>query len=70
VAEIPFIDPATVSPADQLASAKRELNMRRNAYPRWVDDGRYTAAHAAREIAAMAAIVATLERLEAQERLL
>lgn len=50
-----------VTAADKLACAKRELKMRERVYPRWVADGRLTAEHAAREIAAMAAIVTDYE---------
>ena len=48
--------------AAQVACAQRELALRRNTYPKQVAAGRMTAARAAQETAAMAAIVATLER--------
>lgn len=47
--------------AEQIAAAKREAAMRRRAYPRWVSRGRMTQEKADSEIAAMDAIVATLE---------
>lgn len=47
---------------DQLASAKRELALRRSTYPRWVRENRMPREKADREIEAMAAIVATLQR--------
>lgn len=50
----------TVPLADQLACVKREISMRRRAYPRWVADGRMTQAKADAEIAAMEAVAATL----------
>lgn len=67
--EIPHVDPATVKVEVQLKAARRELAMRQRAYPRWVP-ARMTAQKAGEEIAAMAAIVATLERLDAADRLI
>lgn len=66
------LDPATppVSLADQLKCAKRELKMRRSAYPAWVARGRMTQAKADHELAAQAALVATVEALLAGSRLL
>lgn len=49
--------------ADQVRAAKRELALRRNVYPRRLRFGRMTQEEADREIAAMEAIVATLEQL-------
>lgn len=46
-----------ITTADQLACAKRELAMRKNAYPRWVEQKKMSAGKAAHEIAAMEAIV-------------
>lgn len=56
----------SVSLADQLKCAKRELALRRSAYPKWVTAKRINPLKAENEIAAMAAIVATLEQLIAQ----
>jgi hypothetical protein len=55
---------------DQLKAAKREAALRRRVYPRWVEGKRMTQAKADDEIAAMDAIVETLERLEKATRLL
>jgi hypothetical protein len=51
--------------ADLIKSAKREFAMRKNVYPRKVDQGRMKQAQADHEIACMNEIVNTLERLEA-----
>jgi hypothetical protein len=59
-----------VSYKDQLACAKRELAMRRGVYPRWVENARLTQDKADKEIAAMEAIVETLERLDRSDQLL
>lgn len=56
--------------ADQIAAARRELGMRRGVYPRRVADGKMKQAKADHEIAAMEAIIATLEAVEAKERLI
>ena len=48
---------------DQLDCARRELALRRNVYPKWVASGRMTQAKADHETQAMAAIVATLEKM-------
>ena len=50
----------------QIACAKRELALRRRVYPTWITAKRMTAFKAEDEIAAMAAIVATLEGLQAE----
>jgi hypothetical protein len=55
---------------DQLKAAKREAALRRRVYPRWVAENGMTQAKADHEIAAMDAIVETLERLEKATRLL
>ena len=49
---------------EQIDAARRELRMRRRVYPRLVTDGRMTQKKADHEIAAMEAIVATLESLQ------
>jgi hypothetical protein len=46
-----------ITTADKLACAKRELAMRRNVYPRWIEQHKMSAGKAAHEIAAMQAIV-------------
>jgi len=50
-----------ITTKDKLASAKRELAMRRGVYPKWVDNGRMSAGKSAHEIACMEAIVADYE---------
>jgi hypothetical protein len=55
----------TVTIADQLKCARRELALRQRAYPRWIDNGRMSRDEADREIEAMSAIVATLQTLQA-----
>lgn len=50
-----------ITTADKLACAKRELAMRKNVYPKWVEQKRMSAAAAAHEIAAMATIVRDYE---------
>jgi hypothetical protein len=47
----------------QVACAKRELALRKRVYPTWVNAKRMNEFKAEEEIAAMAAIVATLEGL-------
>lgn len=44
--------------------------MRERAYPRWVSELRMTQKKADQEIAAMRAILATLEEIAAKERLI
>lgn len=48
--------------AEQLDAVLRELAMRRNAYPRWVRDGKMTQAKADHEIACMEAVAATVQK--------
>lgn len=47
---------------DQLAAARRELALRRSAYPKWIASGRMAKDKAEHEIAAMQAIVETLQK--------
>jgi hypothetical protein len=54
---------AAVSIEDQVACAERELKMRERVYPRWVGEGRMSQDKADKEIAAMRAIIATLQAL-------
>ena len=49
---------------DMIACAQRELNLRRKAYPRFIEKGSIERTTAVREIALMAAILALLVRLE------
>lgn len=57
---------ATVSLDAQLKCASRELALRKNVYPTWVKAKRLNPLKAENEIAAMAAIVATLQKLIAE----
>jgi hypothetical protein len=50
-----------ITTADKLACAKRELALRQNVYPRWVEQKRMSGDRAAREIALMQAIVRDYE---------
>ena len=50
--------------AEQLACTRRELDMRRRVYPQWVRDGRMSRDAADREVATMASIVDTLQKLQ------
>ena len=57
----------TVSTEGMLAAARRELDMRKRVYPRWVDAGRITQAKADHEIACMEGIVQVLENRKAAQ---
>jgi hypothetical protein len=50
---------------EQIKCAARELAMRRNVYPKWVEAGRMSKVKASFETDAMAAILETLKALEA-----
>jgi hypothetical protein len=63
------IDPHHIDIEHQLKEARREVTMRLRVYERWVNDGRMSPETASRQLAGMQAIVLTLERLEAEERL-
>jgi hypothetical protein len=56
-----------ITTADKLACAKRELALRLNVYPRFVEQNKMSAGKAAHELAAMAAIVADLEEAMTDE---
>lgn len=56
--------------SDQLACVKRELTQRRRVYGRWVEAGRMTKAKMDHEIAAMEAVLVTVEAAAAGERLI
>lgn len=57
----------TIPLADQLAEVRREIGMRRKAYPRWVSLGRMKQEQADRGIAAMEAVRDTLAGLVAEQ---
>ena len=54
---------------EQIACVKRELAMRRSAYPRWVANGKMTQTKADHEIAAMEAVLVTLAREQGRGQL-
>jgi hypothetical protein len=54
--------------AKQIAEAQRELAQRRRCYPAWVKAGKLTHDEAYHQLAAMAAIVHTLQRLDVEQR--
>ena len=57
-----------ISLADQLAAAQREVRLRKQTYPRLIEQGKMTAVEADYQIRVMEAIVKTLHRLDADER--
>lgn len=58
-------DPTT---AEKLACARRELAMRKSAYPGWIERGKMTAEKAAYELALMQAIARDYEALLESEK--
>ena len=52
----------------QIACVRREVSMRRHVYPRWVANGKMTQEEADRQVEAMEAAQATLERLRDDEQ--
>ena len=48
----------------QIAAVRREIAMRKRAYPRWVTAGRMTQSGADHEIRCMEAVLETLQSLE------
>lgn len=56
-----------ITTADKLACAKRELAMRKQCYPRWIEQNKMSAGKAAHEIACMEAIVEDYEEALAEE---
>jgi hypothetical protein len=57
-----------ISLSDQLAAAQREVRMRKQTYPRLIEQGKMTTVEADYQIRVMEAIVKTLHRLDAEER--
>ena len=53
---------------EQIAEAQRELALREKCYPGWVKSGRLSMDEAYHQLAAMRAIVNTLQRLEVEQR--
>lgn len=60
----------TVSLTDQIACVRREIGFRKFVYKRRVADGKMSQAKAAAEIAAMEAVLVTLESMAENERLI
>jgi hypothetical protein len=54
--------------AEQIAEAQRELALRERVFPRWVKSGRLSMDEAYHQLAAMRAILRTLQRLEVEQR--
>ena len=54
----------------QVECVRREIGMRKRVYPRWIASEKMTQAKADAEIAAMEAVLVTLENIQAKERLL
>lgn len=57
------------SMVDQIACVRREIAMRKNVYPKWVESGRLKDLEAKREMARMQAVHDSLERLAELDRL-
>ena len=57
-----------ISIDDQIACVRRELRLRQSAYPRWVARGSMLQRDADRELQAMQAVLATLERVRSDQR--
>ena len=55
-----------ISLADQIASVRREIGMRKGVYPRWVASGKIKQDAADREIERMEAVLKTLMDLQAK----
>jgi hypothetical protein len=56
--------------AAQIASAERELKFRLRVYPRWIVQNKMSQATANHELAAMRAIIDTLQQVARGERLI
>jgi hypothetical protein len=54
--------------AEQIAEAQREVALREKCYAGWVKSGRLSMEEAYHQLAAMRAIVRTLQRLEVDQR--
>ncbi len=51
----------------QIACVRREINMRHRVFPRWVETGKMPAESAEYQIAAMEAVLSTLEGVRAEQ---
>jgi hypothetical protein len=54
----------------QIVAVQREIAMRKRVYPRWILNEKMTEQKAAHEIACMEAVLETLQRVAAGERLI
>jgi hypothetical protein len=54
--------------AEQITEAQRELALRKKCYPAWVKSGKLDAGDARYQILVMEEILATLRRLDAEQR--
>lgn len=52
---------------DQIKCVAREIALRKNVYPKWVQSGRMKQAVADRELTTMEAVLSTLQRVKATE---
>ena len=59
-----------ISNEDKLKCVKRELAMRLNVYPKWIQSGRMKLEQSTHEISVMRAIVEDYEKKADQERLI
>lgn len=59
----------TVSLPDQITCVEREIAMRKSAYPRWVAGKKLAQAKADHELAAMQAVLKTLQAVQSQKEL-
>jgi hypothetical protein len=55
---------------DQIKAVEREITMRERVYGKWVRTGQMSQAKADHEIAAMHAVLETLQAIEEKERLI
>jgi hypothetical protein len=55
---------------EQISCVEREIRLRERNYPRWVEARRMSLRKAGEEMAAMRAVLETLRRVAASERLL
>jgi hypothetical protein len=60
----------TVPLSEQIRCIEREIGMRHRVFPRWVTAQRMTQKKADEEILAMQAVLETLQKIEAEGRLI
>ncbi len=58
-----MIEPSAITLGMQIESVKREIRMREQVYPKWTAAGKMSKHTAEIEMAAMKAVLATLEKL-------